>query len=303
MPKHVSDEASRGCIIHTQGRHVFAGLHRKETNKGNLHAGQRSESIPRRVANVKTGAVSAHADQNEGVHGQEAGNEDIATPRGDHVAVEDGAQRSPQHGTKLESLDPEEEGKDEKENGDGLVVVAAGDGSRDVTGRNAHEDGSKKASRRRLGHLVGQEVGGVGRKAGEGGREKHANVSDIDGDGDGAESMVDGAAGDHQARIEGASGNPTERIPCSIIEPVPKLVESIGNKVFRRAEVEPRVDCGVSVHQDGMRWLRMDAMGCDGEDGHSWIMLSNPKSWLAECSRVHVACRAQIGPARQRDVS
>ena len=41
--------------------------------------------------------------------------------------------------------------------------------------------------------------------------------------------MVDGTAGDHQPRIESATSDTPERVPCSIVEPVPELVEAIGD--------------------------------------------------------------------------
>lgn len=56
--------------------------------------------------------------------------------------------------------------------------------------------------------------------------------------------MVDDTARDHQAGVECASGDSAKRVPCSVIEPVPEGVEAMGDKVFRGAEVEPRVDWG-----------------------------------------------------------
>ena len=221
---------------------MLAGLNRQEPDKGNLHAGQGSKSIPRRVADVEAVAVAAHADEDKGVQGKDAGDEGVAAPRSHHVSVEESAESAPEHGAKLESLDPEIEGEDEKENGDGLIVVAARDGSRDVAGGNAHEGRGEETGRRRGGHLVGKEIGGKGRQAGEGGREEHANVSNVDGDSESSEGVVDDTAGDHQARVERSSGHTTERMPCSVIEPVPELVEAVRNEVLGSSEVEPRID-------------------------------------------------------------
>jgi hypothetical protein len=55
----------------------------------------------------------------------QVGNEDISTPSRNHVSVEKSTQSAPESGSNFESLDPEEEGKDEKENGNSLVIVAA----------------------------------------------------------------------------------------------------------------------------------------------------------------------------------
>lgn len=79
------------------------------------------------------------------MEGNEAGNEGIATPGGDHVAVEEGAKGTPKDGAQLQGLDPEEEGKDEKEDGDSFVIIGAGDGTRDVSRGNAHKGGGEEA--------------------------------------------------------------------------------------------------------------------------------------------------------------
>lgn len=54
--------------------------------------------------------------------------------------------------------------------------------------------------------------------------------------------MVDGAAGDHQAGVQGASSNSTERVPCSVVKPIPELVEAIGDEVLGCSEVEPGIN-------------------------------------------------------------
>lgn len=108
---------------------MLAGLDGEEANKRNLHAGQCSQSVPGGVADIEARAVSAHADQSQGVHREETGDEGVSTPRCHHVTVEQSAEGSPKHGTQLKSLDPQVEGEDKKEDGDGFVIVAAGNGS------------------------------------------------------------------------------------------------------------------------------------------------------------------------------
>ena len=227
----------------TQCRHVLAGLDRQETHEGNLHAGKRSQGIPAAVADIESCAKSTHADEDEGVHGEQAGDEGIATPRRHHVSVEEGAESSPEHGTQLKSLDPQVEGKDEKENGDGLVVVRASHGSRDVARGDTHEDRRQQTGRGRGGHFIGEKIRRKGREPRAGRGEHDADVPDVDRDGDGAEGVPDGAAGYHQARIEGASSNAAQRVPCPVVKPIPEFVEAIRHQVFRRSIVEPRVDC------------------------------------------------------------
>lgn len=234
---------------------MLASLDRQEADKGNLHAGKGSKGIPGGIADVETVAVAAHANKDKGVKGKDTGDEGITTPRGHHVPVEERAKGAPEHGTKLQRLDPQEEGKDEEENGDSLVVVAACDRSRDVAGGDAHESGGKKASRRRGGHFIRKEVCGEGRQAREGGREEDANVANVDGDGEGLEDVVDDAAGDHETWVEGSPGNPTKRMPCSVVKPIPEFVEAIRNQVFRSSKVEPGVDWMRSAHEGGSREL------------------------------------------------
>src|SRR5437667_2781263 len=108
------------------------------------------------------------------MQGKQASNEGISTPRRYHVAVEESTESPPKHGTKLQGLDPEVEGKDEKENGDGLVVVRAGNRSRDIAGGDAHESRRQQTSRRRGGHLIGEKVCGEGRKSRTGWRKHDA---------------------------------------------------------------------------------------------------------------------------------
>lgn len=176
------------------------------------------------------------------MQGKQAGDEGVTSPRGNHVAVKEGAEGTPQHGALLQRLDPEVEGEDEQEDGDGLVVVAASDGTGDVARGNAHEQGSQETSRGRGGHLIGKEVGGDGGKTREGGREKDADIPDINGDREGSEGVVDGATGHHEARVEGASRDTAEGVPCPVIEPIPEVVEAVRNEVLGSAEVEPGVN-------------------------------------------------------------
>ena len=190
------------------------------------------------------------------MEGQQAGDEGVATPGGDHVAIEEGTEGAPQHGAELEGLDPEVEGEDEEEDGDGLIVVAAGNRARNVARGDAHEDGGKEAGRRRGGHLVGEEVGGDGSQAREGRGQEDADVADVDRDGQGTEGVVDGAARHHEARVEGASGDSAEGVPCAVVEPVPELVEAVGDQVLCCPEVEPGVD-----------WRRVSGGGGGGGGG------------------------------------
>lgn len=59
------------------------------------------------------------------MEGQKAGNKGVASPGGNHVAIEEGTESTPQHGTLLQCLDPEIEGEDEQEDRNSFIVVAA----------------------------------------------------------------------------------------------------------------------------------------------------------------------------------
>lgn len=154
----------------------------QETHKRNLHASEGAQRIPRRVANIQPGAIPAHADEHKRMQRQQIGNEHITTPRANHVPIEERTHGAPKHGAILDRLDPQEEGEDEQENSNGLVVVATGHGARNVSGRDAHEGGGEEASRRRVDHLRREQVRGQGGETGEGGREENANVADVDGE-------------------------------------------------------------------------------------------------------------------------
>jgi hypothetical protein len=70
-------------------------------------------------------------------------------------------------------------------------------------------------------------------------------------------------------------------MPCSVIEPVPKLVEAIGDEVLGSSEVKPWVN---------WRFRQLStviAMGEFGGNIHSWMILSNPRiEALAICKAV-----------------
>lgn len=41
--------------------------------------------------------------------------------------------------------------------------------------------------------------------------------------------MIDRSAGDHKSWVESSSSDTAKRVPCSVIKPVPEVVESIGD--------------------------------------------------------------------------
>lgn len=216
---------------------------RQETDKGNLHACKRAQRVPGGVADVQARAVPAHAQQDEDVERKQVGDENITTPGRDHVAIEQGTQSAPHDGTLLDTLDPEVEGKDKEEDGNGFVVVTSSNGTRDVTRGNAHKDGGEEASRGRIGHLRSQEVTSKGGQARAGGGQHDTDVADVDREGQETEEMPNGTAGDHEARVKGTAGDTAERVPCAVVEPIPEAREAILDEVLGCSEVEPGIDC------------------------------------------------------------
>lgn len=166
----------------------------------------------------------------------------VTTPRCGHPVVGKSTQSSPHNGALLDGLDPEEESEDQQEDGDGLVVVAAGDGSRDVTWGNAHEGSGQETGRVGGGQLIGQPVGREGSEARETGGEKDTDISNVDGNGQKTEEVVDDSAGDHETGVEGTASNTTEGVPGAVVKPIPEAIESIGDQVLGSPEVEPRID-------------------------------------------------------------
>ena len=185
----------------------------QESHKRNLHACNRSKRIPCRVADVQSRAVSPHADQDESVQWQHVCDEDISTPRCNHVSVEQCTERTPHDRTFFHALDPKIEGKDQQKDGNGFVVVTSSHGSGDVSGCNAHEGCGKQTSRRRVDHLRSEQVCRKCRQAGACWSKQNANVPDVDWECKEAKEVVDDTTGDHQSRVEGSTSDTSKWMP------------------------------------------------------------------------------------------
>lgn len=95
---------------------------------------------------------------------------------------------------------PEVVGELQGEDGNAFVVEGARDRARDVAG-----DDGDEAGRQQAGALVPQlpreQKGGDGGQAAEHGSQEHAHVTDVHGDVQQVEHVVDEARRDHQTRI------------------------------------------------------------------------------------------------------
>ena len=116
----------------------------------------------------------------------QVGDEDVASPRGHHVAVEQRAERAPECGAELDGFNPEIEREDQEKNGDSFVVVGSRDGAGNISWCYTHEDSSQQSSGWTWRHLIREEVCCEGSQAGESWGEKHADVADVDWDCEGA---------------------------------------------------------------------------------------------------------------------
>ena len=128
----------------TQCTHVLAGLDGLEADEGDLHTGECPNNIPGGVTDVKLVVESAHQSENQGVQRDHVGDEHVSTPSGDHVEVEHAGEHAVERAAVLHGFDPEVEGEHEEEDGDGFVVVGAGDGAGDVAWCDADEDGGEE---------------------------------------------------------------------------------------------------------------------------------------------------------------
>ncbi len=152
------------------------------------------------------------------MEGDQVGDEDISAPRGHHVEVGQSGQGGPERRAFLEGLDPEVKGKDEQEDGNGLVVVASGDRTGDVSWGDAHESSGQQAGRRGGRQLRREQVRCKSSQSRESGRQQYTDVSNVDWERKQTEDMIDDAAGDHQSGVEGATGDATQWMPCSCDE-------------------------------------------------------------------------------------
>jgi len=77
------DEGDEGDDLketeHSEGRHVFRGEEGKEADEGNLHRGESTDGVERRVGGVKASVVSTHEEEDEDVEREHVGDESVST--------------------------------------------------------------------------------------------------------------------------------------------------------------------------------------------------------------------------------
>ncbi len=123
---------------YAQGGHVLRCTHGLKADEWHLHRGESTNRVPAGVGDIEPRRKAAHEDKHEGVQRDHICNEDVSSPRCDHVEVEDGSNGAVERRTMLHGTDPAPEGEHEEEDGDGFVVVGSGDGTGDIAGYNTH---------------------------------------------------------------------------------------------------------------------------------------------------------------------
>lgn len=66
-----------------------------------------------------------------------------------------------------------------------------------------------------MGHLAGQKVHSQGRQAREAGGEQNADISNVDGDSEEAQDVVDNATGHHKTGVQCATSDTAQGMPGS----------------------------------------------------------------------------------------
>ena len=79
----------------------------------------------------------------------------------------------------------------------------------------------------RVAELLGELVGDEGGEGGEKGRQEDADISNVDGDVEEVEDVVDGGRSHHQTRVYRASDDSTQRVPSAIVEPIVEFVKAL----------------------------------------------------------------------------
>lgn len=216
-------------------------LNMLEADEADLHPEQHSEHIGAVVGDIEPLRVPPSDEQHEHIEREEIDDEHVASPRGDHVEVPECGGERPGERSRVDGAHEEVEGEQQREDGDALVVVGAGDGAGDVPRADGDERGGDEP-RPGVPDLAAEGVCDERGVGGEEGRGEDAYLADVDGEGERVEEAVEERGGDHEAREERAPDDPAERVPALGVEPVPELGVAVLGEVERGAVVEVGVE-------------------------------------------------------------
>lgn len=109
--------------------------------------------------------------------------EGVTTPRGDHVEIGQRGPDCPENGTRVAGLKEDIEGEYQSKNRHSFVIIRSSNRSRHVTRCQPDKQSRKQTSPMFFRNLSGQQIRRNSRKRRKDRRNKHTDVSDIDGNG------------------------------------------------------------------------------------------------------------------------
>ena len=195
------------------------------------------------------------------VNRQQVDDERVPPPRRHHVEVGQAEGSGPGEGPGFQGFDIEKENRDQRKDGDALIVKRARHRARHVGGDDRHEGGGDKAGAP-APHFTHEGKRGERGQRGEQGGGEHAHLLHVDGQVEGVQDAVHGARGPDEALVGGGGGgggggvvsvprragqrhhktidsrlpllthrvdrapnDASQRVPGRVIEPVPQAVE------------------------------------------------------------------------------
>lgn len=130
----------------TQSSHSLGCTNGEELDERDLHGCDCAEHIPARVGDIDAVVVTAHEDKDKDVQGKHVSDEDVSTPGGNHPAIEERSDGTPEGRSGLQRPDPSEESDHEEEDGNSLVIVGSSNRTGDVSGNDTDEGRGKQTS-------------------------------------------------------------------------------------------------------------------------------------------------------------
>lgn len=114
--------------------HVFTSSDGLEANKRHLHREDGAQTVEACVGHVEARGVASCEAEHEDMERYEVNDEDVAAPGRDHVKVGECTEHRPGNAAGAYRSQPQEVGKEQSEDRNTLVVVAASHRPTDVTG-------------------------------------------------------------------------------------------------------------------------------------------------------------------------
>ncbi len=113
---------------------MFASSHRLESDKWDLHWEDQTKDEEAGVGDVQPSWVASSEAEDKDVQWHQVNDEDVTTPRGDHVEIGQSAEYRPDEMPGSQSTKPEEVGEQKCKDGDAFIVIASGNWPADIAG-------------------------------------------------------------------------------------------------------------------------------------------------------------------------